>query len=228
MSEQISLFGAGVGEPVTTPIVEGEALAFVLSCIPTIGHAAGTYRAKLQRPLATMYQRDPELAGMWRRVNGTAREPSRQIHKAHGDARWMLDFLHYGARGSGGYENAMTKAPVEAFADRLRPGLLTCGVTITAKKSDADRPARVLLADLEPLVIALCWEPAVAAGCLLAGMGVKPLSGEWMMATDQALAVGQPWSERLAELAARHGPLVRAWRWLYARETSAGNRTGSG
>jgi hypothetical protein len=225
---QLSLLGAGFCGPTMAPAVKGEALDFVLGSIPNVGHAPGTSRASLHRPVATLYERDRETPNTWRRINGSNREPYRRIAQSHGDAAWMLDFLHYSADGHSGYENAMTKPIVERFADSLRPGLRACGISITSKKTDQSRPARALLSSLDPLVLALCWEPAVSAGCLLAGLGVKPLSDEWTVKLDVAMAAGLPWCERLAELSARHGPLVRAWRWLHAREASAGNRTASG
>jgi hypothetical protein len=223
MNRQISLIDAGMCERPGQEKVEGEALDFVLDGIPRVGHRKGTWRETRNRPLATLYSRSQSggyeteagtlaetVDQWWPRPHATETGPAwqtsaversvRGVPKSHGDAKFWLDYLH------GMHET------VRDFAARIEPGLRACGVKLM-RRSDG-RAAGALLSSLHPLVIAMCWDDATAAGCFLAS-AVEPLSFEWRVRVDDALDRGLPWAQRLAELSALHGPLDRAWRWVY-------------
>jgi len=74
----------------------------------------------------------------------------------------------------------------------------------------------LLASSIHQLVLATYWGDDVAAAVALARYHA-PLSDDWAVAIDQALASGDPWAERLALLSLRplRDPIIRALAWMH-------------
>ena len=215
-----------------------------LSHIPGIGHAKGTHRERVYRPLACLYVRTALLdddtrkvaQAMARKCTGFVDEWNGYEGRSHSpdpnDDREIWLRLNGETVGMG----REAVRPVRA-SDRdavwwleFRHGEHAWGKV--KHWIDSVRPGlralgcppkrkghSVRLPSLAPLILALRWSPAVQAAVFLAGSGVDPKSAEWSVLGDLALSRGLPWSVALAELSVRHprDVMVRAIGWVHAQ-----------
>jgi hypothetical protein len=218
----------------------------VLSYIPGIGHAKGTHRERVYRPLACLYVRTALLAEHERRIaQGIARactgyddpwdgygawdvtrsEPTEPIWiRLNGETPRMGREATRSVRTSDRTavwwlefrHGELAFGKIKHWMDSVRPGLRTLGCPPKSKGHSIRLPS------LAPLILALRWSDHVAAAVFLAGSGVAPKSLAWDGLVDMALARGLPWSVPLAELSARHprDVMSRAIAWVHARNAS--------
>jgi hypothetical protein len=209
----------------------------VVSYIPGIGHAKGTHRERVYRPLACLYVRTALLdddtrkvaQAMARKCTGFVDDWNGYDSDRHGEiwlrlngetvrmGREAVRPVRASDRNAVWWlefrhgEHAFGK--VKRWIDGVRPGLRALGCPPKSKGHS------VRLPNLAPLILALRWSPAVEAAVFLAGSGVAPKSGEWSMLVDLALSRGLPWSVKLAELSGRHprDVMSRAIEWVHAQ-----------
>jgi hypothetical protein len=218
-------------------------ISAVLSYIPGNGHAKGTHRERVYRPLACLYVRTALLAEHERRIaQGIARACTGYDDPWDGYGAWEVtrseptEPIWLRLNGETPRMGREAIRPVRA-SDRdavwwlefrhgehaygkvkhwincVRPGLRALGCSPKSKGHSIRLPS------LAPLILALRWSDATAAAVFLAGSGIAPKSGEWAMHVDLALSRGMPWSESLAVLSARHprDVLSRALAWVHAQ-----------
>lgn len=224
--------------PVETPSLPrpGAALldsvSLVIEQIPKVGHARGTYRERLQGPLAYLYFRPDKIADDVERrmlfevaakVTGTnVREAMTTLNltvpiwvRINGErARLLGDGRQAIQRVSSTHPDdaAWCLSLVDYVPERFELGTrdffrrLRAGASAMGCPIQGMTRPKIFARSIHQLVLASLWTPTLApviSAWILLASQAEPMSADWVVRVDLAETQGKPWAEGVALLGRR-------------------------